>query len=74
MLWLISHLYFTARSRSPSPSRRKQRDDSPTSATHPDKGKKATVADLTKDKKSLRIHVSIVLFGLLDKNVMCFKV
>ncbi|KAL3848172.1 hypothetical protein ACJMK2_019046 [Sinanodonta woodiana] len=44
-------------SRSPSPTGRKARADSPTPATYPDKDKKLTVSDLTKDKRGLRINV-----------------
>lgn len=47
------------RSRSPSPSSRRQRCDSPTPATNPDKGRKTTVAELNKDKRALRIHSGI---------------
>ncbi|XP_052783756.1 ankyrin repeat and MYND domain-containing protein 1-like isoform X3 [Mya arenaria] len=39
------------RSRSPSP---RQRCDSPTPATHPDKGRRTTVAELSKDKHGQR--------------------
>ena len=56
---LIPFVFFLGRSRSPSPSGRRKRAESPTPATHPDKGKKTTVAELTKDKRALRIHVSI---------------
>ncbi|KAK6167259.1 hypothetical protein SNE40_021334 [Patella caerulea] len=62
--WNIRHkdecIRIGGKSRSPSPSR-KGRLDSPTPATTLDKGRKCTVQELTKDKRSLRIVVSIIL-------------
>ncbi|WAR27282.1 ANMY1-like protein, partial [Mya arenaria] len=49
------------RSRSPSP---RQRCDSPTPATHPDKGRRTTVAELSKDKHGQRAqaaHKALIL-------------
>lgn len=46
------------RSRSPSPGGRRGKSDSPTPATDL-KGKKATVHELTKDKRAQRINVPV---------------
>lgn len=57
---MVYFCVITGRSRSPSPATRKQRADSPTPATNPDKGKKATVAEI--NKQAMRVHVSKFLY------------
>ena len=68
MSWMFND-YSLGRSRSPSPSGRRARKDSPTPATEI-KGKKTTVPELTKGKQtinvSLFIAISITIYILLN--------
>ena len=57
--------YLLGKSRSPSPSARRARKDSPTPATDI-KGKKATVGELTKGKQTINVshrHLMVCIKG-----------